>query len=225
MKEFIITILTLIVLLTTVQAAENDLKFDPDFKLPIRDTLYYSLYDKSENKVAESMTIYNLDEEGLRIIDIVNQSEVLIDPASLSPISGQKVFMDGQKQILVTSAIVGDSVQLFMKLDEQEETMSIAIKKYPFLHNDQLLFSFPALDFSQKRHDFQLFVPASASFIQVAALVGKPENIEVPAGEYSAYPVTFDFGMATQKAWYEVEGSHRLIVYDNGQIQYRLEKD
>ncbi|MGC9315993.1 MAG: hypothetical protein ACP5G4_10280, partial [bacterium] len=207
------------------QAAENSLAFDPDFKLPVGDTLFYSLYDKSDNKLAESMTIYYLDEEGLRIIDLVNQSEVLVDPASLTPISGQKVFQDGQQQILVTSTIVGDSVQLFMKLDEQEEVMSIAIPKSSFLHNDQLLFSFPALDFAQKRHDFQLFVPASGTFIQVAALVGKPESIEVPAGEYSAYPVTFDFGVATQKAWYEAEGSHRLIIYDNGQIQYRLDKD
>lgn len=236
MKEIFITLLLLVIMTFTMSGGDNALRFSKDPGLPERDTLYYGFYDKSDIKLIETMVVYDLTEEGLRIIDYINESEILIAPSTLMPISGSKMFHNSGQAILIGTLFTEDSVFAHMMVKAEEdaadpdapfqhnETRSLPIPKGAFLHNDQLLYSFSEIDFSQKRHDFKLFVPASVSFIDVAAIIGTPEKITTPAGEFEAYPVTFDFGVVKQQAWYELEEPNRMLIYDNGTIQYRFEK-
>jgi hypothetical protein len=236
MKEIIIILLTIIVMIFTMNAGENTLKFAEDHALPEHDTLFYGLYDASDIKLIETIIVYDLTEEGVWITDFINESEILLDAVTLKPISGSKMFHNAGQAIIIGTLVTEDSIYAHLLAKNEKdaadstapfqhnETRSLPIPKSAFLHNDQLLYSFPAIDFTQKRHDFKLFVPASVSFIDVAAIIGKPEKITTPAGEFEAYPVTFDFGTVKQKAWYELEEPNRMLIYDNGTLQYRFEK-
>lgn len=225
MKELLISLLIMVVMALTAHADKWDLSFNEELQLPAHDTLHYGLYDRGDNKVAETKAIYNLTEEGLWITDSINQSEMLIDSQTLMPIKGIKGFQSKQGAIEIVTTFSGDSIHAHLSADAGEEDRSLAIPEETTLHNDQLLFTIPTIDFEQIKHELKLFTPSSVTTIGLALIIDKPEKIEVPAGKFKAYPVRLDFGMATQKAWYEFDEPHRLLMYDNGKIQYRLEEE
>ncbi len=224
MKEFIISLIMLISLALTAHSEEWELSFNEKLQLPAHDTLQYGLFDQEENRIAQTTVIYNLTEEGLWISDSINESEILIDEKSLMPIEGTKVFNSSQGRVEIRTVFDGDSIRAHMTVDAGEEDRTIAVSEIMTIHNDQLLFTTPAIDFGQKKHNMKLFVPASVTLIGMALIVNDPVEVEIPAGKFEAYPIRFDFGMGIQEAWYEVAEPHRMLIYDNGRIQYRLEK-
>lgn len=187
-------------------------------------TLEYGIYVKeSGERVAQSTVIVEVEDSMVLIDDSLNESLVSLRLPGLEPYYGDKtIHFNGDYEI--HSQFEGDSIFIDATTPNGDQSIRQEIPQRPLLHNDQLLFSIPAMDFSVQKQSLTLFIPANATFIDMAVVVKGKEKVEVPAGEFEVYRVVFDFGMDVQYGLYLVEKPHNLVFYDNNQIQYKLEK-
>lgn len=61
-----------------------------------------------------------------------------------------------------------------------------------------------------------------AQSVPLGVSVGGRETVTVPAGSFSAYPVTLTAGGQTETAWYATAAPHLLLQYENGSTTWRL---
>ncbi|HHS50714.1 MAG TPA: hypothetical protein ENN07_06310 [candidate division Zixibacteria bacterium] len=187
-------------------------------------TYTYGLFDiKTGEEVAKTVVIVEVEDGMLLIDDSLNESFVSVKLPGLEPYYGEKTIRY-EGEYVIHSQFEGDSIIVDATTPAGDQHIRLKIPRQPMLHNDQLLFSLPAMDFSAERQRFSLFVPANASFIDAAVIIEGTETVEVPAGEFEIYKVKFDFGTTVQEGYYAVEAPHHLIIYDNGALQYRLEE-
>ena len=183
--------------------------------------LDYGLFDGNDDEIAVSKVVIEVVDGMLLIEDSINESAVRLTMPDLLPSSGVKII-HYQGDYEIHSVFTEDSIIVDAKTPRGDEHVSIELTDETVFHNDQLLFSIPAMDFTVKKKRLSLFIPANSSVIEMMIVVKGEEKVTVPAGEFDVFKVALDFGMNIQQAYYEVASPHRLILYDNGQIQYRF---
>ena len=213
------------ILLAAVAAVAGmpELTLNPEGVFSKDESRVYGLYsNESGERVGESRISCRIEDSTLRIVDSISRSEVEITYPGLTPIYGFKIIEYGGTYE-IESRFTEDSIVINAQTPQGEQNHTQEIPDGVLLHNDQLLVTLRAMDFSERKQRFKLFNPANASVIEGAAVVRGIEEIEVPAGEFEAYRVALDFGTEVQEVYYEKDFPHRMLLYNNGTIQYRLE--
>ncbi len=186
-------------------------------------TYTYGLFDiATGEELVKTTVIVEVEGDVLVIDDSINESFVTLKLPSMEPFYGEKtIHYNGD--YIIQCQFQGDSVIIDATTPSGEENAVVEIPNRPLLHNDQLLFSLPAMNFTVEKQKFTMFIPANASFMTAAVVVKGKEKTQVPAGEFQTYKVALDFGSDVQYSYYNVNKPHTLVLYDNGRIQYRLE--
>jgi len=200
-----------------------DLKLKPAGIFSGNEKFYYSIVGKKSNKESARTFVSCFIENGiLTISDSLNNSSVDVDAVTLKPIEGSwTIEYEGRYD--VHSRFDADSIFVEASTPQGPQKVALPMPAGLVLHNDELLMALRAMDFSIEKQKTKLFIPASASIIDMVVIVKGKEKIEVPAGKFNTYKVVLDFGVAVQTAWYEVEKPHRMVSYDNDVIRYQLE--
>lgn len=216
------TTLILVIAVSVFSASMPDIVLDGSI-FSGKTSFIYSLVDtKTGEELVETKVTVEVEEGMLLIEDSINESFVSVKYPSLEPFHGEKtIHYNGDYHII--SQFRGDSVIIDAQTPQGEQNLALKIPRRPVLHNDQLLFSIPAMDFSIPKQGLSLFIPSNASFIDMAVLVKGKTKTKTSAGEFEVYKVAFDFGTEMQYGYYHVEKPHHLIIYDNGKLEYRLQ--
>jgi len=221
--NLIITILLLVISVSILWAKDIDeIKLSAKEVFVENEEFDYQIMDMKENKVlTQSKIVCKIDDDELEITDSANRSKIVVNKTTLEPKNG-KVVIEYNGTYNIDTRFSEDSIYIDASTPQGDQSMVVEKPEGILLHNDQILMSLRAMDFTKEKQKTIIFVPANGKTMDLVLVVGEKENFEVPAGKFEVYPVTLDFGVATQTAYYEVESPHRMIAYDNGTIQYQL---
>ena len=224
MKRLLIIMVALMLFGLSISAKMQELKLDPEDIFSGREVFIYGLFDnESGEEITETEVICEVEDGYLLIDDSVNESFVSVKLDDLSPYSGEKSIHYAGDYV-IHSQFTETQIIIDAETPDGEQHIELDRPEGLLLHNDQLLFSLRAMDFSIEKQKLKLFIPANASIIDMAVMVEGIETFNAPAGEFEVYRVTLDFGLSMQTAFYEVENPHKMIAYDNGTLQYRLKE-
>jgi hypothetical protein len=141
-------------------------------------------------------------------------TQVSVDK-SLNPIANtQELAGTGKTDYMLTKVYDNGKLSLQAKTADGDKATTA---NYPAgaWDNDQLLESVRALPLAEGYSRSVTVFAGAPTPINVTIKVAGREKIDVPAGTYSAYKVSLNFGSGTHYAWYDVNKPYPMIRYEN----------
>jgi ATP-dependent protease HslVU (ClpYQ) peptidase subunit len=84
--------------------------------------------------------------------------------------------------------------------------------------NDQVVMSLRALPLAEG-YTKTMTINATGNVIKTDITVASKEQVQTPAGSYTAYKVVLSFGSAQQTFWYDVNKPYTLVKFENPAVQ------
>lgn len=194
------------------------------FNLVAKGQLVGSSFYKIESKELKSNKVYGISVE-TKFGGVVDTVEITLEAMNLKPISTIKQITLSQGKMLVQATYLNNKkVNLSIKAPQGSQTMDLSLPENTF-DNEGILMLLRAFDF-EKRKEFKFnnFSPVAGQTYPCHIKVLQKEEIQVPAGIFKCFKLELNVAGQQQYLWYDESPAHYLVLYDNGQAKFELEK-
>ncbi|MHB1415983.1 MAG: DUF3108 domain-containing protein [Chloroflexota bacterium] len=194
------------------------------------DKVNYNWLDKDGKQVGTAEVTFAKDGEAWamtwadKIGGLEQTQTVRMDGQTLKPLSNEKTIKQQGSDVTVDATYQDGKLNIKAVVNGENKEASVDVPA-DALDNDQLLVTLRALPFADGYEGkFVNVVSQNATKISTTVRVQGQEQVTVPAGTFTAWKVQLDFGQAKQTAWYQTDGAHSLLQYDNGTTKLVLVK-
>jgi hypothetical protein len=194
------------------------------------DRLQYDWLDKNGTKVGSADYSFAKDGDAWLLSTAedfasMNQTaKVRVDAQTLAPLGTEKTIKAQGTDALITTAYQGGKLDIKAVVNGDDKSATMDVPAHS-LDNDQIILTLRALQFAEGYEGkYNNIIGQNATRVPTTIRVKGKEQVTVPAGTFEAWKVELDFGQAKHNAWYQVDGAHDLLQYDNGNIKLALTK-
>ena len=153
-----------------------------------------------------------------------DESVELVDAQTLKPFSLRREIRSSEQTDTIEAEYLGDQVRIRATSNGDVRQSFLRIPEHSY-DNDSSLFLWRTMplapDYTAR---YTTVVTNRREKRAVTVRVSGPEEVEVPAGAFSAWRVEVRSGGVRQLAWYSADQRRLLLKYDNSRLLFLLEE-
>lgn len=155
---------------------------------------------------------------------IMDVSKIIIRAEDLKPILTKKTVIAQQSKNEVKAEYSNSSVNVTINVGDNSQNMKLSLPSDTY-DNEEILMIFQEIPLKEgSKYKFSNFSPfVGRTFLSEINVAGK-ENVVTAAETFECFKVEMKAAGETHYAWYTVSQPRYLIMYDNGQLRFKLNR-